>query len=268
MQYGSMFICGVAGFVIAWSMIPVLQRHAARRSESQAERDFHHTHTVRISRLGGVAILCGFLAAALLAVAITRSTIPHRPIPWGMLAGAFAAFAIGLRDDFKPLGARFKLAAQILIAAAVYFGGVQIQQLKNPVTGAVYDLGAWGFFATVFWLVALTNLINLIDGIDGLAGGISLMLMCLLACFGFAADPLSLLLAVGTAGAIIGFLCYNFPPAKIYMGDGGAYFLGFLIGAMTILNSHKGTVAAALIAPIFALALPIADVSLAILRRG
>ncbi len=268
MQYGSMLICGVSGFIVAWSMIPVLQRYALRRSAAPPERDFHHTHTTQISRLGGVAIACGFLGVTLLTIIITQAIAPHRSIPWSMLAGAFAAFAIGLRDDVKPLGAKFKLAAQILIAAAVYFGGVQIQQLKNPITGAVYDLGAWGFVATVFWLVTLTNLINLIDGIDGLAGGISLMLMCLLASFGFSADPFSLLLAVGTAGAIIGFLCYNFPPAKIYMGDGGAYFLGFLIGAMTILNSHKGTVAAALIAPIFALALPIADVSLAILRRG
>jgi UDP-GlcNAc:undecaprenyl-phosphate GlcNAc-1-phosphate transferase len=187
---------------------------------------------------------------------------------WGVLAGALGVFAVGLRDDFKPLGAKLKLLAQVAVAAAVYFTGVRIEQVTNPLTGAVYELGGWGFVATGFWLVALTNLINLIDGIDGLAGGIALMLMCLLACVGFGADPFSLLLAVGVAGAIVGFLCFNFPPAKIYLGDGGAYLLGFLIGALTITSSHKGTVAAALIAPVFALALPIADVTLAILRRG
>lgn len=268
MHYGPMLFCGLAGFVIAWSMIPVIQRWAVRRSAAESGRDFHHTHSAPVSRFGGVAIAAGFFGAALVTIFVTQAIAPHRSIPWSVLAGSLAAFAVGLRDDFKPIGAKAKLLAQIAIAAAVYFGGVQIQQLKNPVTGTTYDLGAWGFVATVVWLVALTNLINLIDGIDGLAGGIALMLMCLLACFGFAADPFSLLIAVGTAGAVLGFLCYNFPPAKIYMGDGGAYFLGFLIGALTILNSRKGTVAAALIAPVFALALPIADVTLAIVRRS
>ena len=268
MRYWSMLICGVAGLLVTWSLIPVLQRFASRRVASQAERSFHHTHDTPVSRFGGVAIAAGFVVVVMIAIALTMTQTPQHSIHWGIIAGALAVFAVGLRDDCKPLGAKFKLTAQILIASAVYFGGVQIEQVKNPVTGTVYDLGSWGFAATVFWLVALTNLINLIDGIDGLAGGISLMLMCLLACFGSSADPFSVLLTVGTAGAIIGFLCFNFPPAKIYMGDGGAYFLGFLIGAMTIVNSHKGTVAAALIAPIFALALPIADVALAILRRG
>jgi UDP-GlcNAc:undecaprenyl-phosphate GlcNAc-1-phosphate transferase len=130
-------------------------------------------------------------------------------------------------------------------------------------------LGALGYVATVLWLVSLTNLINLIDGIDGLAGGIGLMLMLLMANLG-ATDHLDFctLLAIGVAGALLGFLKFNYPPARIYMGDGGAYFLGFLIGILSIVNSNKGTVAAALIAPAFALALPIVDVSLAILRRA
>jgi UDP-GlcNAc:undecaprenyl-phosphate GlcNAc-1-phosphate transferase len=115
----------------------------------------------------------------------------------------------------------------------------------------------------------LTNLINLIDGLDGLAGGIAFMLMCLLANVGMGVEStFTTLLSAGMAGALLGFLYYNFPPAKIYMGDGGAYFLGFLIGILSIQNSHKGSVAAALIAPLFALALPILDVTLAILRRG
>ena len=113
----------------------------------------------------------------------------------------------------------------------------------------------------------MTNLVNLIDGIDGLAAGICLMLTVLLM------DPQASgtaipLMVCGVAGSLLGFLVFNFPPAKIYMGDGGAYFLGFPIGELTISNSHKGTVAAALVAPLFVLALPILDVSLAIMRRG
>lgn len=268
MQFWFIPVCGAAGFLVAWLLVPFIQRWSARRARVTDGRSFHHTHEVPISRFGGMAIAAGFVVATLVALAVLNQTGAHRSMNWSILAGALAAFALGLRDDFKPLGAKVKLAVQIVIASLVYLGGVQILHLRNPITGIEYNLGAWGFVATVVWLVVLTNLINLVDGIDGLAGGISLMLMCLLAYFGFAGDPFSLLVAVGTAGAVLGFLCYNFPPAKIYMGDGGAYFLGFLIGALTIVNSHKGTVAAALIAPIFALALPIADVTLAIVRRS
>src|SRR5208283_5007462 len=131
----------------------------------------------------------------------------------------------------------------------------------------IIDLGGWGILITVLWLVGMTNLINLIDGVDGLAGGICLMLMALLAYVGHQSGSFELLTS-GMAGALLGFLWFNFPPARIYLGDGGAYFLGCLIGCMTIVNSQKGTVLAALIAPLFVLALPILDTTLAVLRRG
>lgn len=212
-----------------------------------------------------VAFLCVALGAA---VMIPSGLTPLRT-RWAMVLGCVAMFSLGFWDDLRTVGAKSKLAAQIVIASAVYFGGVQIDLLKNPLTNTVYSLNLLGYCATVFWLVALTNLINLIDGIDGLAGGISFMLMCLLANLGLGAGfTFTTLLAVGIAGALLGFLYYNYPPAKIYMGDSGAYFLGFLIGQLSIVNSHKGSIVAALIAPVFALALPILDVALAILRRG
>jgi UDP-GlcNAc:undecaprenyl-phosphate GlcNAc-1-phosphate transferase len=115
----------------------------------------------------------------------------------------------------------------------------------------------------------MMNLINLSDGFDGLAGGIGFMVMSLLAYVGLKSGiSFTVLMAVGMAGALLAFLFHNFPPAKIYMGDGGAYLLGFQIGVLAIFSSHKGEVAVAMLAPMMALALPIADVSLAILRRG
>jgi len=155
----------------------------------------------------------------------------------------------------------------VLIASTAYFLGISINKFQIPFLHQDIDLGFWSWVVTVFWLVAMTNLINLIDGMDGLAGGICLMLMLLLAYVRFGASSTSLV-AAGMAGALLGFLWFNFPPARIYLGDGGAYFLGFLIGCMTIVNSQKGTVFAALIAPLFVLALPILDTTLAILRRG
>jgi len=262
----AIIVCSVAGFLVAWSLIPLIIQRASRRGDS--ERGFHHTHDGPVPRFGGVAIAVSFVIVVVAAGAFSAFEPFKSPHKWGVILGSLAMFGLGLRDDFKPLGARLKLLGQLFIATLVYFSGVQIEVVKNPLTGMTYELGGLGFIATVFWLVALTNLINLIDGIDGLAGGVSLMLMCLLAYVGFHEQSFSLFIALGLAGALVGFLCYNFPPARIYLGDGGAYFLGFVIGAMTITTSHKGTVAAALIAPVFALALPIVDVGWAIVRRG
>jgi UDP-N-acetylmuramyl pentapeptide phosphotransferase/UDP-N-acetylglucosamine-1-phosphate transferase len=176
-------------------------------------------------------------------------------------------FGLGLWDDIKHLGAKRKLLGQILIATAVCSFGIGIQTFKIPFTDNIIHLGGWGGLITVLWLVGMTNLINLIDGVDGLAGGICLMLMTLLAFVGHQTGNLELV-ASGMAGALLGFLWFNFPPARIYMGDGGAYLLGFQIGLFTIVSSQKGTILPALVAPLFVLALPIVDTSLAILRRG
>ncbi len=262
--------CGFLGFLLSWSLIPLIQRGLAQygRGAGGGPTDLHHTHTAPTPRFGGIAIVAAFLAVVVAASAYFRFSPLAVSYRWGVILGSLAMFALGLRDDFKPLGARFKLGAQIVVAAGTCLFGVQIDVFTNPLTGATYHLGWMGVPITVLWLVAMTNLINLIDGIDGLAGGVSLMMMCLLAYVGFSNQSFAVFTATGVAGALLGFLWYNFPPAKIYLGDGGAYFLGFLIGSMAVTNSHKGTIAAALLAPVFALALPIADVIWAILRRG
>jgi len=192
-----------------------------------------------------------------------------RPNPqlWVVAGAALAMFGLGFWDDLRALGALRKLAGQVLIASAAYWLGLGIHLYKIPLTDRTLELGIYAWPITVFWLVAMTNLINLIDGVDGLAGGIALMMMILLSIVGNGIGVESSL-AAGMAGALVGFLRFNFPPARIYLGDGGAYFLGFLIGGLTIYNSQKRTVAAALIAPLFVLALPILDTLLALLRRG
>ena len=268
MSFLPITLCFLAGLFICWVLIPIVRRVALRANRPRSG-DFHHTHRTQVPRLGGIAFAAAFavIAVALLfAIAPSTASIRTRGI---IIIASLAMFGLGFWDDLRALGARVKLCGQVAIATGVYFAGIQIEVFKIPFTNAEFSLGLFGFVATVLWLVALTNLINLIDGIDGLAGGIGFMLMCLLAnvCRGVDSQ-FSSLLAVGMAGALLGFLRFNFPPAKIYMGDGGAYFLGFLIGILSLANSHKGSVAAALIAPIFALALPIVDVCLAVLRRG
>jgi UDP-GlcNAc:undecaprenyl-phosphate GlcNAc-1-phosphate transferase len=261
--------CLALGFVPCWALIGIILVRARKGLGADRERDFHHGAKPPIPRLGGVAIVAAFLMVAVPTFFYTQLEQEDTATFLAIVVSTLAMFGLGLWDDLRPLGARFKLAGQIAISAGVYLANIRIEFFKDPFTDADIPLGIFGLIATVIWLVGLTNLINLIDGIDGLAGGICLMLMLLLTNLGMANHiGYSTLLSIGVAGAILGFLKYNYPPAKIYMGDGGAYFLGFLIGVLSIVNADKGTVAAALIAPAFALALPIVDVSLAILRRG
>ncbi|HOX57641.1 MAG TPA: MraY family glycosyltransferase [Candidatus Paceibacterota bacterium] len=266
MNYWGIATCGLLGLAIVLVVIPLILRAAHTRNLFRRRYDLHHTHQKPIPRVGGLA-----LAAAL--IGVTTVVVVFWPEHKGhadwltVLATSLAMFGIGFWDDLKPLGARRKLAGQILIALSVCALGIGITHLKIPFTERVIPLGGWGVFITVAWLVGMTNLINLIDGVDGLAGGICLMLMGLLAYVAHASGGFDLM-AAGMAGALVGFLYFNFPPARIYLGDGGAYLLGFQIGLFAILSSHKGTVFAALAAPLFVLALPIVDTALAIMRRG
>ena len=261
--------CITVGFSVCYALIWLILKRARLQGERTRDFDFHHSHKVPIPRTGGIAIAIAFTLSALpiyFFLPISSSSANTLAV---VVFGSLAMFGLGLWDDFRSLGAKFKLVGQIAISSIVYFSNVRIEIFKNPFTETEISLGILSYSITVLWLVSITNLINLIDGIDGLAGGVCLMLMFLLANVGLGGDSgLSMLLAVTVAGSLIAFLRFNYPPAKIYMGDGGAYFLGFLIGVLSIVNSNKGTVAAALIAPAFALALPIVDVGLAVLRRG
>ncbi len=261
----SVVICGLIGFLVSWGLIPVILG-ACRRTGARRDKCFHQTDKQPIPRFGGIALAAAFVAVVLAAAFFNEDMVPRELLIVAL--GAMAMFGLGLLDDLHPIGARMKLVGQIAISIVVAVGGAAVEAVTNPFTGTSHELGVWSLVATVFWLVALTNLINIIDGIDGLAGGISLMLMVLLVHASMGMSPFLTLVAVGMIGTLIGFLYFNFPPARVYMGDGGAYFLGFLIGGLTLVTSQKGTVAAALVAPVFALALPIIDVSLAIARRG
>ena len=257
------------GLIVSLGLVLLVLKGCQRCHFSGREGELHHPqlHKPPVPRLGGIALALGFFSVFILFLCVASKNRPVVAIALSKIAGlSLAMFALGLWDDFRSLGARRKFIGQLFIASAAYFFGIGIHFITLPFMGTA-ELGFWSWPVTLFWLVGMTNLINLIDGVDGLAGGISLMLTLLLAGVGGGAGAVQFI-AVGMTGALLGFLCFNFPPARIYMGDGGAYFLGFLIGCLTIANSHKGTVFAALTAPLFVLALPILDTSLAILRRG
>jgi UDP-GlcNAc:undecaprenyl-phosphate GlcNAc-1-phosphate transferase len=255
------------GFTVVALLVPAIIR-LAPRLDKRGGREFHQTHKHPVPRLGGLAIAAAFLIIAPLALILLADDTEKFTPRLAVTVTALLMFVLGFWDDLSPLGARKKLLGQVLVATLAYFWGLKIDRFHNPFAGHDFMLGWMALPATVLWLVALTNLINLIDGIDGLAGGVALMLMSLLAYVGLPAHLYSFFVAAGMIGALLAFLKFNFPPARIYMGDGGAYFLGYLIGALTIQNSNKGAVAAALVAPVVALALPILDVAFSIIRRG
>jgi len=269
MDYRRLILSCLTGAGIGVAVIALILRLRRRAGWSRRDSEMHHAGGVHKSRLGGVALVAAFVSVSLLFNALTGwQANPMEPCScWKIMALSLAMFGLGLWDDISMLGAKRKLLGQMAIASAAYWLGIAINRFQIPFTGQIVDLGFWSWLVTVFWLVALTNLINLIDGVDGLAGGICLMLMILLTYVGGTAGSMSFI-AAGMAGALLGFLWFNFPPARIYMGDGGAYFLGFLVGCLTISSSQKGTIFAALTAPLFVLALPILDTALAILRRG
>ena len=223
-------------------------------------------HEKAISRLGGAPI---FLAVGLASVVAgyigglgwTR---------WLPLAVCNALiFSVGFVDDLKPLGARVKLVGQIGTALILYSLGVSIDMLSNPFGEGALALGWWSLPLTLLWLVSIPNIVNLIDGMDGLAGGFGLFLCLTLAFLGYYSNqPDVLVVSLSMAGALAGFLIFNLPPAKIFLGDGGAYLIGFFIASVSLFTSNKGSIIGALLVIIIALGVPILDTLFAIIRRA
>jgi UDP-GlcNAc:undecaprenyl-phosphate GlcNAc-1-phosphate transferase len=258
----------IAGTITSWCSIFYLI-NSKWSSIFHAEDQPHHTHTEQISRVGGVGIIIGFFVSYALFFILFDSKDNRSLMHFSIFFGAFACFALGLIDDLRPIDAKLKFIIQILIAIFAHQSGLKIDHAILPFVEWDLDLQNFSLILTVIWFVSIMNLINLIDGLDGLAGGIGFMLMILLVILSVEKGiGIPTFLSIGMAGAILGFLIHNFPPARVYMGDSGAYTIGFVIAALSLMNFQKGAVVAALLGPMMALALPIIDVTFAIVRRG
>lgn len=175
-------------------------------------------------------------------------------------------FLLGLIDDIYNLNAKFKLFIQVAIATLVYLLGVQINEL--PIAGGI-DLGIFSYPITLLWIVGISNAVNFIDGVDGLAGSVVTVNAITLAIIAVAmtpSSPISALIGFILAGSMLAFLTFNFNPAKIFMGDSGALFSGFLLAAISITGVMKAATLA-IIVPFVVLAVPIMDITYASLRR-
>ena len=218
-----------------------------------------------IPRMGGLAIYYGFLVTALCFVDISSMEIR------GILLGSVIIVLLGALDDVYQLKAMAKFIVQILVALLVVAHGVEIDVLTNPNpfgASEYINLGYWGIPLTVLWIVGVTNAVNLMDGLDGLAVGISTIAsiaLFIIAVFTGEANIAILIIAV--VGACLGFLPFNAHPAKIFMGDTGSTFLGYIMATVSIQGLFKGYAVISLAVPLLILGLPIFDTSVTILRR-
>ncbi len=224
-------------------------------------------HSGVTSRLGGLGLGVTLTVGACFAVYDLES---FKVANWGWLIACNAlVFGIGFLDDLRPLGAKVKLLGQLGAACILWASGLSIDVLSHPTEDTHIILGLWSLPITILWLIAIPNIVNLIDGMDGLATGFGLFLCLTLAFVGhMALMPDVVMASTVMAGALAGFLLFNFPPAKIFLGDGGAYLIGFFIASVSLASANKGYVVGSLLVTLVALGVPILDTLFAILRRA
>lgn len=258
----------VASLVVLWTT-PIVKKVGLQTGyvDMPSPRKVHQRPMVR---LGGISIFVGTLVA-LLSVWLTGGFGNLAPAEeygiWGVTVGGFAFFLIGLADDLFTLSPFIRLFLQVVVATLAWQVGVDIQFFTIPFLGLV-DLGWLSLPMTVVWLVGMANAINFIDGLDGLAAGVSgIAAVVMLVVSLFMDQPAAALVAAALAGGALGFLRYNFNPAQIFMGDGGAYFMGFTLAGIGVIGLVKSVTTAAVLLPYLILAVPIVDTSAVVLDR-
>ena len=264
----SVFLTFVIALVLALMLTPVAEWLGNRLGAVDMPLA-RNVHTVPIPRSGGLAITLSFILA-LIVVSFLPTSLSNilflNTQNYFILLGALVIFTVGFFDDFHRLRPSMKFLGQILAASLVYYSGLQI---RTFVLGTmVLHFGIFSYFVTVFWFLLLINAVNLIDGLDGLAAGVSFFACMVMAFLSFVRpDYLVSLGFAAIAGALLGFLRYNFNPASIFMGDGGSYFVGYVIAALAIMGSMKSQLGATLLIPLLALGVPIFDTLLSPIRR-
>lgn len=266
--------------IVAFFATPIARKIAVNAGAVNIPNDSRRVHKKPMALMGGLAIIVGFVFATL--YSFTTKDIKSftefltKPKTLGILIGVLIIIVLGIVDDIKALRARVKFPIQLIAAIIVVCTGTRITAISKPFQNTValhpsmmYVLGdILAFVISIVWIVGMTNAINLIDGLDGLAAGVS----------GIAALTLYIvavirkqddmaIISVSLFGAIAGFLPFNFNPAKIFMGDTGATFLGFILAIISIEGTMKSVTALAVAIPILVLGLPIFDTIFAVFRR-
>lgn len=252
----------LAALVVTFLLTPAVKR-LAWRIGAVDRPDARRVNTTAVARMGGLAIYAGFIASIAGTVGFADLEMQ------GLCIGATFLIIVGVLDDKYSLPPKVKLVGQIIAAAIfVVLFGVHIDWLRLPLVGYFYLPDVISIPLTIFWIIGFVNTVNLIDGLDGLAAGIAAIASLAIAFLAFQMGQWVCAAAmVAMAGSALAFLQYNFNPAKIFMGDTGSMFLGYVIAAVSVMGSMKTAAAAVLIVPLVALSVPIMDTFMAIIRR-
>ena len=252
----ALFSAFVVALVVCNRMTPPVKRFAERIGAMDIPKDDRRVHNHPIPRMGGLAIIVGFFLAVLLFVPVSEKI-------YGIVIGAFIIAGMGFVDDIVNLKPTVKLVLQLFAAFVCVRFGLVIDAVTWPVTQTDMELGWFGEPITILWIVLCTNAFNLIDGLDGLAAGVTAICSFFLlvsSILFFTAEPSAAIILTALIGACLGFIPFNFNPAKIFMGDVGSQFLGFILATVSILGLFK-------LQTVVAFALPLADTGFAVIRR-
>ncbi len=257
----NVFIIVIVTFLASLILVPIVKK-IALHINAMDEPNERKIHKVPMPRLGGLAIFLAFLLGYIFYGDVSTQML-------SILIGGFLLILVGIVDDINPVKARYKLIVQIIAATIVVLYGELYFTNVTLLGFNIYFNEFWGSLTSIIFIVAITNAINLIDGLDGLAAGISSIYFLTIAIIAFILNRiggLDVIISLIMLGSTLGFLFHNFPPAKIFMGDTGSLFLGFMISIIALLG-YKVTTFTSLIVPIVILAIPIFDTVFAIFRR-
>lgn len=253
----------LVALIISFATTPLVRKLAFKVGAVDIPKDDRRVHKEPMPSMGGLAIYLGVMISAIIFLPMDKTLI-------SIILGGSLIVVSGIVDDVSELSAKLKIVFQIVAALILIWGGVRIDTITNPFStnNALFDLGYFSIPITVFWIVGIINTLNLIDGLDGLSAGVamisSLSLMFVAGKFGLTSI---IILSATVAGACLGFLPFNFNPAKIFMGDTGALFLGFMMAVISIEGVMKSVATIAIVVPIIILGVPIFDTTFAIFRR-
>ena len=254
----------LVALVVSFLMTPVVKTFAYKVGAIDVPKDNRRMHKTPIPRLGGLAIFIGFMVSILLFAKID-------PEMKSILLGAVIIVVLGVVDDIMALPAMLKFVVQIGAALIPALSGVQILAFSNPNIFSeklYWVLGGLSVPFTVLWIVALTNAVNLIDGLDGLANGVSAISATTMLVIALMASEMQVAIVMAAlVGASVGFMPYNLNPAKMFMGDTGATFLGYILATMSIQGLFKYYAVISFVVPFMILGLPIFDTAFAFIRR-
>ena len=261
----------LTALVVAACLTPIV-RWIGLRIGAVAAPGGRHVHQTAVPRIGGIAIAIAF-ATPILALFVVDSAVSDvvresSRLVLGAMLGSALMCVTGLIDDARGLRVAHKLLVQVVVACIAYAFGFRIEAIYVPLVGDL-PMGIFGLPVTVLWIVGVTNAVNLIDGLDGLAAGV----VFFAALTNFVITQISGFVLIGVMmaaimGALLGFLFYNFNPARIFMGDAGSYFLGFLLATTSLAGaSIKTSTAVSMLVPIIALGVPIFDTLFSMVRR-